>query len=232
MKLKDFFWTLPFLCFLATYIILSLLFAKPSISTPSLIGTQLTNAFTLLSQHNLNPRLLRQQVDDELPAGTILSQIPAPGQKIKPYQQVFLTVSKKNDTRSAPQIVGKQYAHAIGQLKESDIKHKVFYLASKKPKGTVTAQLPTAGNAMVNNRMTLYVSEGSTKPVLFPDFTQHTAQEVTQFLSTYNITPRLYHTRSVTKQHDCSSCIVIGQQPLPGSIIDIEKPVSVQLKVS
>lgn len=232
MKLKNFFWTLPFLCFLATYIALSLLFTKPSVSAPSLIGTQLTDAFTLLSQHNLNPRLLRQQIDDELPAGTILSQIPAPGQKIKPHQQIFLTVSKKSDTLPAPQVVGKQYARITKQLKESGIKHKTFYLASKKPKGTVIAQLPTASSAVVNNRMTLYVSEGSTKPVLFPDFTQHTAQEVTQFLSTYNIKPRLYHTRPITKQHDCSSCIVIGQQPLPGSIIDIEKPVSVQLKVS
>lgn len=232
MKLTNILWTLPFICFIGTYIALAFIFAAPPIPAPSLIGKQLPQAFSILSEHNLNPRILREQVDNDVPAGTILSQIPAPGQKIKPHQQLFITVSKLADKTTAPQLVGTLYERITEQLKNLNIRHKAYQLTSKKPTGTIIAQIPEPATALDQNNMILYVSQGNTKPVICPQFTHHTVQEVTQFLSVYKIKPELYHAQFVPEGHVCTGCRVINQQPLAGSILDLEKGVTVQLKVT
>lgn len=233
MKLSSFFWTLPFICFIGTYVVLAYIFAAPSLPTPSLIGKQLPQAFAILSENNLNPRILRMQADNDVPVGTILSQIPEPGQKIKPHQQLFITVSKLKDKAVAPQLVNTSYEAARERLKNENITHKAYHLISKKARGTVIAQLPSSGTQLVDNSMAVYVSQGSTKPVICPEFTGRSAHEVVQFLSAYKIKPEIYHVYAMPHDHVCSAhCKVINQQPLAGSIIDIDGDPLIQLKVT
>ncbi|MGE0009227.1 MAG: PASTA domain-containing protein [Candidatus Babeliales bacterium] len=232
MKLTNFLWALPFICFISTYTILTLIFTAPPIPAPSLIGKQLPEAFTILSHHNLNPRILHEQVDNDVPAGTILSQTPLAGQKIKPYQQLFLTVSKKAEKTIAPSVQGKTYEQVVEQLTKAHIKHKRYDLASKKPMGTIIAQLPAAGAPLEQNSMILYVSQGNNKPILCPQFIGKTVKEVTQFLETYNIAPEVYHAHTMYDNHSCANCVVLNQQPLAGTIIDLHQGLTVQLKVT
>ncbi len=232
MKFTHLLWTLPFICFIGTYLALSFVFTAPTLPTPSLIGKQLPEAFTILSNHNLNPRILREQVDNDVPAGTILSQTPYAGQKIKQHQQIFITVSKKADKILAPNIVGKLFTHVEEQLKNSGIRYKIYHLTSKKPTGTIIAQIPEAGIPLEQNNMILYVSLGNKRHVICPEFHNRSVQEVVHFLATYNIKPELYHTHLMREGHVCKECKVIAQQPLAGSILDLEKGVTVQLKVS
>lgn len=233
MKLAHILWILPFICFIGTYLALTFIFTAPSIPAPALIGKQLPEVFTLLSQHNLNPRILREQVDNEVPAGTILGQTPIAGQKMKPHQQIFLIMSKKADKLAAPDMVGKKLeTESEEQLKTAGIQYKLWHLPSKKPKNSIIAQIPEAGAVLEQNNMILYVSQGNTKPVICPSFLNHTVQEVTNFLDTYAIKPQIYHAYLVPEWHRCINCRVIAQQPLPGSIIDLEKGTIIQLKVS
>lgn len=232
MKLTNLLWTLPFICFIGTYLALSIIFTAPTLTTPSLIGKQLPEAFTILSNHNLNPRILREQVDEDVPAGTILGQTPYAGQKIKQHQQIFITVSKKADKLVAPDMVGKLFEQIEEQLKTSGIQHKIYHLSSKKPTGTIIAQIPEAGIPLEQNNIILYVSLGNKKQVICPEFHNRPVQEVIQFLATYNIKPELYHTYVMREGHICKDCKVIAQQPLAGSILDLEKGVAIQLKVS
>lgn len=232
MKLTNLLWTLPFICFLGTYLTLSIIFSAPSITTPSLIGKQLPQAFKMLSDLNLNPRILREQVDNDVQIGTILSQIPAPGQKIKPHQQLFLTISKKADNIIAPQLIGKLYKEITEQLKNTGIHHKAYYFANKKPKGTIIAQMPEAETALEHNTMTLYVSQGSTKSVICPQFINRSVQEVKDFLAVYGLKVEIYHKYPMPEWHVCTKCTVINQQPLAGSMLDLEKGFIIQLKVT
>lgn len=232
MKLTNFLWTLPFICFIGTYTLLTFIFTVPPIPAPALIGTQLPQAFSILSEHNLNPRILHEQVDDDVPAGTILGQTPLPGQKIKPYQQLFLTVSKKSEKTVAPLLIGKPYEKAIEQLSSLHIKHKMYELTSKKPTGTIIAQVPHAGTPLEHSNMIVYVSQGNNKPILCPQFTGRSVKEITQFLEAYNSAPQLYHTHAMPHGHVCTNCIVIDQQPLAGSILDLKHGLAVQLKVT
>ncbi len=232
MKLTNLLWTLPFICFIGTYLALSYIFTAPTVATPSLIGKQLPEAFSILSNHDLNPRILREQVDNDVPAGTILSQTPYAGQKIKQHQQIFITVSKKADMLVAPDTVGKSFKEVEEQLKNSGIRNKTYHLTSKKPTGTIIAQIPETGIALEQNNMILYVSVGNTKQVICPEFYNRSVQEVIQFLAAYNIKPELYHTHLMREGHICRECKVIAQQPLAGSILDLEKGVTIQLKIS
>lgn len=204
----------------------------PPIPAPALIGKQLPHALSILSQHNLNPRILHEQVDDDVPAGTILGQTPLAGQKIKPYQQLFLTVSKKSEKTMAPLLTGKSYEKVLEQLQSAHIKHKMYELASKKPTGTIIGQVPTAGTPLEHNTMVLYVSKGNNKPILCPQFTGRSIKEITQFLEAYNIVPELYHAHPIPSGHVCTHCVVINQQPLAGSILDLQQGLLVQLKVA
>lgn len=232
LKLTHFLWTLPFICFIGTYALLTFIFTAPPIPAPALIGKQLPHAFSILSEHNLNPRILHEQVDDDVPAGTILGQTPLPGQKIKPYQQLFLTVSKKSEKTVAPLLVGKTYEKVLEQLQSAHIKHKMYELTCKKPTGTIIAQVPTAGTPLEQNNMVVYVSQGNNKPILCPQFMGRSVKEITQFLEAYNIVPELYHTHAMPQGHVCTRCVVINQQPLAGSILDLKQGLSVQLKVT
>ena len=64
---KNILWLAPFICFLGGYFIVRSFFHVNTIPTPSVVGRSLHDAFTILSNHNLNIRLLTQKEDPDLP---------------------------------------------------------------------------------------------------------------------------------------------------------------------
>jgi beta-lactam-binding protein with PASTA domain len=228
---KDFYWTFPFLLFLAGYQSFNLFYKTHIIQAPHLVGKTLQKSMAILAQSKMNVRLITQKEDPDLPEGTILSQIPASGQTIKPHQTIFIVASKHPEKLKTPQLRGRFHDEIVGSLKEQKIRHKAFFIETSRPEGLCLAQIPQEGEPLGNDGLTLYFATDNNSYVLFPDLEGISVEDATDFLSGYGITPTIFHIHGTSEKHNCSNCKVKEQKPLSGSFVNLKKPFLVQLKV-
>src|SRR5579863_8514253 len=119
--LRRILWLLPFISFLIGYQLISHMYTVESLETPTVIGKTLPDALSILTAHNLNPRLQANKEVTELPTGTILNQLPLPKTKIKPNQNIYLVISHKTQLHNAPSFINKQSTDIIPLLKNASI---------------------------------------------------------------------------------------------------------------
>lgn len=228
---KAYLWLLPFIFFIAGYGIMHFILHIPEFPAPAIVGKNIHEAFAILSSHNLNVRLLEEKEDPCLPAGTIISQTPQAGQTIKPYQSLFLLISKKPSPIYAPDCLHKTEDVIQSLLQKNSIRAKIYKVASIYPQGYCFAQIPLPQEPIDDTTLTIYISDGNKKSVLWPDFKQLLVIDVLNFLHTHGIEATVIHEHPI-HHHTCTSCIVTDQRPLAGSIIllDPQKPCTVQLQ--
>lgn len=230
MHIKHFLWILPFFCFIVSYAVFHYLLAPLPLITPPLIGRTLQDAVQILSDHTLNVRIISQKEDNDVPPGTILSQIPSPCFKIRPHQSVFLVISKKAPPKKAPLLLQKERKVAEKIIAELGMPLKAYYVPSHHPYDVCIGQIPNPEEPLPDNRITAYFSSGSsTKPVILPNFKEHPLNQVTSFLTENGIKYHIFHAKPLAPGHDCKHCQAIDQKPLAGSLIDLKKPLTIQL---
>jgi len=229
--LKDFYWCIPFLSFLAGYQLFNFFLKTDVIKTPHLVGKTLQESLAILAPAKLNTRLVAQKEDADIKEGTILNQIPAADQFIKPHQTIFVVASKHPVRQKAPLIKGLMIDDIKKVLDGKKIRYKVFFLEVAQKEGLCITQIPQAGTPLPEEGMTIYCAVDSNAQVLFPNLEGALVEDALRFLEGYGITPRMFHISQVSEQHDCSHCVIKEQKPLPGSLVNIKKPLSVQLKI-
>lgn len=212
------------------------MYSVDQLEAPSLVGKQLQDAVAELSAYNLNIRLIDQKEDPDLPQGTILSQTPAVGQKIKPHQAIHVVISKQQEKKLCPALV-KKTAHEIHtELHSLKIRNKNYFMPSAQPINHCIAQFPSAGSVLDEPRIITYLSAGNNKPVLMPNLKGKTGAQATEFFRHHTETTKLdlIHSSPQLSDHICNDqCIIVDQRPLAGSIerLDANKPLLVQLQV-
>lgn len=231
MNLKPYLWTAPFLSFLLGYTLLHCMLSINTLETPQLIGKSISDALKILNTKNLNIRVVHEKEDKDLDEGIILSQTPQENQKIKPYQHIFVVVSKKPPKIELPSIVGLSLEAAQKKTNSLNIINRIYKLPTHYPHNTVIAQLPSAHELIEDNKMMSYVSYNQEQLVIFPDLKARTLDEVNDFLRLYGITPKVYHRKPVDQKHSCKLCKVVQQKPLPGSIVHLDNTLSVYIEV-
>jgi beta-lactam-binding protein with PASTA domain len=230
--MKRFFWFLPFLCFLCGYLIVSFLIPVQSVETPLLIGSSIQDAIVVLSGHQLNVRILAQKEEADIAPGTVLSQIPRPGQKIKQHQPVFLVFARAQQRPQAPELVGNSIDCARDVLKKENIRVKQFDLPSQLATGEVIGQWPRAGMTLDEPVMILYVSIGQQGSlVIFPDLVGQPVLLVKDFLQQQGIVLDISYASGRDQHMPYGECIIKTQKPLAGSLIDLSKQQAVRLSI-
>lgn len=234
MKLQNYLWSIPFLSFLAGYFALQRISNVDHLAAPTIVGRQLQNAVAELSDKNLNLRLITQKEDPDLPEGTILSQTPAPGQKIKPHQSMYVVISKTARSIAAPNLLNKPHLIIKKELESLGVRQKNHILSSNRPSNRCIAQTPAPGKLIQNGKITTYLSSGNKKPVLVPNLKGKSVSDVAEFLHQFNVKLEILHASGKLNGHTCDSdCIISDQRPLAGSIVtlDDQKPLLVHLQV-
>lgn len=229
--IKEFYWTVPFLCFILGYQSFSYFFYRSVIETPPLVGKTLPEVAIILSQHNLNMRMISLQEDPDLPAGTIISQTPRAHNPIKPQQTIFFVLSKKPAQPKISDMRGQTIDTISKTLRNSKIRYRICEVNSPQPAGTCVAQIPEPGKEIASSGALLYIASEEADTLLFPSCKGKTVQEVKQFLERYNIPVEIYNTHSTEPQHADNASIVFEQKPLAGSFVSLKEPFTVQLKV-
>lgn len=234
MKEMPFLWLLPFISFIVGYSFFSYLYLVDTVHAPSIVGMQIEKAFPLLSESNLNIRLIAVKLDPELPDGTILSQTPAAQTPIKSHQAMYVVVSQKPPKISMPVLVNKS-AEAIEQeLKSAAIRNKTYLHQSNFASGVCIGQFPASGTPLEEKKVITYLSSGMNKPVLLPKFKNKSIFQVTDFLDMHAIKYTVYHQGLRENGHQCTDlCLVNDQRPLAYSIINRQEnqPIHVYLQV-
>lgn len=236
MDIKNYVWALPFFSFIAGSLVIQHISNIAQLEAPAIVGTQIQTAVVKLSEKNLNLRILAQKEDLDLPEGTILSQTPSSGQKIKPHQAIHIVISKKPKKIAAPYLIGKPNNMVKKELEDLSIRGKSYLIPSNKPTQSCIAQFPSPGTQLEENKIIIYLSDENHKPVLMPDFRGKKLSEVTTFLDTYNIDTKITQAKKSKKISflpDSQEDLITDQRPLAGSIINLsDKKILVQLQVS
>lgn len=225
-----FLWLLPFSSFLFGYLFIASFLQKRIVVTPCLIGKSIKDSTKSVCDYGLNLRLLREQEDFDLPEGIVLSQIPKPHQKIRPNQHIFITVSKRPHQLCAISIVGKKEDETNEAGKQSGIIVKTYRVPSIYPKGTCVAQSPQEGQEVVRKRLIAYLSSGKSNMAIFPNLKGRPAEEVKEFLSGEGVSVEEVICKLCNKNQN-GLLMVLDQKPMAGSIVDMSKPLFVQLQV-
>jgi eukaryotic-like serine/threonine-protein kinase len=100
------------------------------------------------------------QVLSDQPAGEVVAQDPAAGEKVAPGAKVRLNVSKGSGEVEVPSEIGMTLDDAQSDLVAQGFKTAVTRVASDQPVDTVVAQSPSAGKARKGATVRLSVSEG------------------------------------------------------------------------
>ncbi len=100
------------------------------------------------------------QVFSDQPAGTVVAQDPAAGERVSPGAKVRLNVSKGSGEVDVPSEIGSTVDQAQSDLTAQGFKSAVARVASDQPLDTVVAQSPSAGKARKGSTVRLSVSEG------------------------------------------------------------------------
>ncbi len=232
MKYISFFsryaWLAPFFTFLTGYYLASLFFSPPLITMPSLIGIPIQDAIVILSNNNLNARVLTQKEDDDLPVGTILGQTPYANQRIKAGQSVFLVISKKSVVPQMPSFLHKSPNEISSMLEQSQLITKQYTIECESPANLCIAQHPKPG-ASGDKINILYICVGQSPIVLLPSLKNRSCSQTVEFFKQYNIPCSIIHAQKIPADHTCKNCMVIDQKPMAGSLINLKQPITIQL---
>jgi len=224
-SLPNLLWIIPFLSFTLGYQLLNQIYVVDKIATPNLVGKQLTEAIKITSANNLNLRIISEQIDHDLPENTIISQKPG-HQAIKPNQAIFVVISTKAKSQTAPNLCGEP-EEAIKKDYEN-LKIKSYHLPNIAPQKICIAQSPTAGQTLQEQKMIAYFSAGSSPWVLMPKLLGLQFSEVKTFLTTYRLK---FNVQFLPDKYSVEHTI-IDQKPAAGTLINLDKLTQIELCVS
>lgn len=228
-------WLAPFISFLGGYLFLHTLYSIKELPTPSLIGIPLVQALPIVSEKNINLRILTIQENSDLEEGTIISQRPEPGQIIRPHQSLFLVISAKPKKIATPALHSLATKAILATAHATNTTVHLVHLPSYYPEGHCFAQFPEPNTLIdTNEKIIAYIASDKPRPLIIPNLIDYQLHSIQEFLQPYPISLKIVHETEIPDTHECSSCVIIKQHPRPGSLtcFNEKKPLSLQLYVS
>ena len=165
---------------------------RPGVKVPSVVGLAAADAVKRLQSLKLTTGL--EQTSSQQPPGTVLAQMPAAGERVKPGIRVVLQVAKGKASVSVPAVAGQDQQTAVTALAKAGLTAHVVQVVSAKPVGTVVAQNPPAGQKVAQGAsVRLNVSKGP--PAASASTTQ---AATTQQATTHQVTTQQTTTQRTT----------------------------------
>jgi len=195
-------------------------------SIPPLSGVTVTEAVSQLERMGVKTRV--EQVESTLPQGTVLTQWPETGTRIRDNQIVILKVSRGGHRFSLPDVRGLEKEQAIEKLSQSGFEiGDVLMISDKKSSaGVVIAQSPSAP-AMIpaNKPIDLMVSKGAGQEngkVIVPDLLQRQEEVARRMLSESDL-----KLSGIEYEYTINTPrgMVMGMTPEPGDSVSPGSPV-------
>jgi beta-lactam-binding protein with PASTA domain len=190
-------------------------------TVPNVIGLKSQVAAQRIQDAHLNSTPVTGQ--SNRPPDVVFAQAPGAGTQLGHGQTVTISISRGH--AAVPNVSGLPEEQAVQQLKAAGFKTQVTRVASSRPKGIVTAQVPAAGVTAVNGTtVKLTVSSGA-KPVTVPAVVGQTQGSAVNALTSAGLQAVLHNVGSSKP-----AGIVVAQKPPAGK--EVDKGSKVMLNVS
>ncbi len=222
-----YFWLMPFFCFIGGYYTIAFFMGSQTIETPAFTGQSLHDVVANLAACRLSMRILGTVEEPTLPDGTVISQNPLAGQKIKFYQPVGIIISRAPPALLAPDFRGMTKENILECAQAIGARVKFYWCPSFSSLNNCIAQFPSAGCSLPTKTIFAYLSSGLTPLRLVPDFCGKTHSEVEEFLKQHGMVVEI-----LPGAQSNAPGIIMAQKPPAGSFIDINTQKIVQLYVS
>jgi beta-lactam-binding protein with PASTA domain len=159
------------------------------VRVPDAIGLGYEAAAARMREVGLEPRAF-VEVDRAAAPNAVVSQSPSSGATVRPGRVVALGVNGLAESAAVPTLVGLREADAVARADAVGVPVDwVAYAGSDRPVGSVIAQQPPAGAALVpGDGVRLTVSRGpGDAPVVLPDLVGRTVEEAAAELEVLGI---------------------------------------------
>jgi serine/threonine protein kinase len=185
-------------------------------STPSVLKLSLPTAKAKLAKAQLKAKQGASEFSEDVGAGLVLRQTPAPNGRIRKDGTVTLVLSKGPDRRTVPSLAGKALASAQAALKTAGLvaaPNPAQEYSDTVPDGSVIRTDPASGTRLKPGAsVQLVVSKGQ-QPVDVPDFTTKKVQDALRGLQGLGFQVDRTDVFSDTVAKD----VVISQSPASGT---------------
>ncbi len=230
--LRTFLWILPFSGFLIGYLVPTWFISLKPQKTPTVVGKTLQDALGILSYEHLNARLIKEQEDAIIPAGTVIHQIPSSNQPVKADQTVSMVISKRPALAITPDLLNKKPLDFSAVTKKSTASIECITIPSAYKSSSCLAQVPLANSPLTSKTIFAYFSSEKKSLFIMPNFINTSLEWVNEYLTSIPIVFQAYSNGIPVADPSINNNLnVISQRPLAGSIIDLIKPPFIQLEV-
>lgn len=220
----------PFGLFLAGYTGAYFFLQKSYVVVPSLLGKTVREGALLLGERGLFLAILKEQEDSLLPDGTIVHQLPLPGQQSKFQKPVYVTVIKKSEAKRAPAFFGLNKQELEELAKKTHLKINRVSFPASYSRGVCFAQAPMQGEVVPEGVVTVYVAEGGRQLRMVPDVRGLIYEEAGGLLTKAGISYELINVGD-EGELDLPEHKIVDQIPRFGFFMDTEKSLHLKLQL-
>lgn len=213
-------WIAPFICFFGGYFGMRFLLHQSTIPMPLVVGKTADRALIILSDKNLNPRIIGIVEEPDIEPGTILNQIPRAESKVRPHQTVFLIMSARPSVPYAEDCIGKHQSYIEKVYAQKKITPLFVGFNYPLPQGTCFAQYPHAGAPVPHNPI-MYITQETEQKYIIPSFIGAPALVALENLQKQGVSVTIIGECADTDKTTYANLRIIDQRPLPGSFITI-----------
>jgi beta-lactam-binding protein with PASTA domain/tRNA A-37 threonylcarbamoyl transferase component Bud32 len=138
--------------------------AVPIVEVPDIVGMPHIEAQALIREKGLIPRLSAEKYDRNFPAGTVISQSPLGGEKVKVGREIYYTLSKGEAYVDVPDVRRLTLREAQLELENHQLQlgNVDEIQDATVPKDHVISQNPREGTSVaIGTRVDLVVSKGT-----------------------------------------------------------------------
>ncbi len=220
----------PFIVFLLSYGGAYFFLQKSYVVVPSVLGKSVRDGALLLGQRDLFLAVLKEQEDPLMKDGTIIHQLPLSGQQSKFQKPIYVTITKKTESKKAPAFFGLNRQEIEELAKKTNLKVAVIELAVAYSRGMCFAQSPMAGQLVPDGLVTTYIANGSRQLRMIPDVRGLVYDDVVPLLTKAGITSELFNAYDAGEL-SLPDHKIVDQRPRPGVFVDADKSLHLQLQV-
>lgn len=147
---------------LVGYIIVFYLFPAPEVSVPDVTWHSSTEAYSMLREAGLKPRISNRTFDVDIPTGRVIEQQPKRGKRVKYGRIVNLTVSTGQRKVTVPNLIGRPFSQISVMLAEAGFRTgaTIEVETEQYQTGIIISQIPSPElEADAGSRIDIFISK-------------------------------------------------------------------------
>ena len=199
--------------------------AREPVAVPNVVGLKQARAVGLIEDAELQANV-DETFSDDVPKGEVIDQDPTAGTRIAKGETVSITVSAGVEQVPVPKVSGKAVTEATQLLSDAGLDWQVREVFSERDPGIVVGQNPKAGTEVAKgSSVVIRVSKG-VQTVTVPGVLSQSQADAEAELQNAGLTASVVEVES-----DQAQGLVVGQDPGPGTEVDVGAPVTISVSL-